>query len=384
MPQSLCLCTECRLITGGPAVAYIDVPASTRKTLEEAHAKFSSDSSQARLEFEGSVVSFDKLKGYSTSPGVTRFFCTKCGSHFLCHVTHPAVPDNGDPEWVVATGVLDRLEGLIDWKGCYWVGDTLDGGIAQWLPRFPADNGGQWKPMSRYIAEVESSLSWEPPPQTVVSKSTDASDPDPSGHHGSDTLKASCLCKSIRFTITRPTKASTQAFSPYPDLMIPYHSGPPTENTARETWFLRANNTKYLAGLCTCPTCRYGLGMPIQAWAFVPRCNILMEDGSELDFAGRRSGAGSNSRSNGAGLVQFSGTEDTYREFCGTCGANIFWHCGWRPDIIDVSAGILDPALGARCESWLEWWHRRVSFREIGNDVRLADALEAGLKEDAL
>ncbi|CAJ2503617.1 Uu.00g110110.m01.CDS01 [Anthostomella pinea] len=42
------------------------------------------------------------------------------------------------------------------------------------------------------------------------------------------------------------------------------------------------------------------------------------------------------------------------REFCDRCGATVFWHDGDRPELIDVSVGLLDAAEGARAESWLE------------------------------
>ncbi|KAH8819449.1 Mss4-like protein [Xylogone sp. PMI_703] len=369
MPQLLCLCTTCRLITGGPAVAYIDVPPSTAKTLDGFYSQHISnskpDSSQSDAD---TAVRFEELKPYDTSPGVTRYFCTTCGSHVLCRVAEPAISEGQPVEWVVATGIVDRLEDVVDWKGTYWVGDTLDGGIAPWLSRMPTSSGDaevKWKNLERQSADKDASPPWEH--QTSLLEP----DSEPGTGNRSDTLSASCLCKSIQFTITRPNDVSSEVFSPYPDLMIPYHLSGPTKNPSKETWFLRANKTKYLAGLCTCPTCRLALGMPIQSWAFVPRCNILLSDGSALDFEKMRPD----------GLTRFSSTEDTYREFCGKCGATVFWHCGWRPGIIDVSTGLLDPSKGARCESWLEWWSGRVSFREIGNDGRLADALEAGLKD---
>ncbi|RFU29258.1 hypothetical protein B7463_g7099, partial [Scytalidium lignicola] len=372
MPQLLCLCTTCRLISGGPAVAYIDVPSSTGKTLEESYLKFVSNSSQSQFESEkpsaDTTVSFKTLKGYDTSPGVTRYFCTKCGCHIFCRVSQPAIPEAQPSEWVVATGVVNHLEDVVDWKGFYWVDDTLDGGIGLWLPQIPTSSSDgtevQWKNMERQSADKDSSPPWEPHPSLPKAEPEQGNEPD--------TLSASCLCKSIRLTITRPNAASIQAFSPYPDLIIPYHTSSPPENPSKDAWFLRANKTKYLAGLCTCPTCRHALGMPIQSWAFIPRCNILMEDGSALNLDKfHRDGK----------LVQFSSTEDTCREFCAKCGASVFWHCGWRSDVMDVSTGLLDPAKGARCESWLEWWNGRVSFKEIGNDGRLADGLEAGLRE---
>lgn len=69
------------------------------------------------------------------------------------------------------------------------------------------------------------------------------------------------------------------------------------------------------------------------------------------------------------------------REFCGKCGANIFWHCEERPELIDVSVGVLDPNEGARVEGWLDWWTGRVSFEEGAVSRCLVGSLERGLKE---
>jgi hypothetical protein len=63
-------------------------------------------------------------------------------------------------------------------------------------------------------------------------------------------------------------------------------------------------------------------------------------------------------------LHSFASSEGVLREFCGVCGATVFWHDAYRPDVIDVSVGLLDAAEGARAERWLEWWTDRVSFSE--------------------
>jgi hypothetical protein len=52
------------------------------------------------------------------------------------------------------------------------------------------------------------------------------------------------------------------------------------------------------------------------------------------------------------------------REFCSRCGATVFWHDKFRPELIDVSVGLLRAAEGSRAGSWLEWWTGRVSFLE--------------------
>jgi hypothetical protein len=182
-----------------------------------------------------------------------------------------------------------------------------------------------------------------------------------------DRLKAQCHCGGVKFYITRPNEESKKAQSPFPDLMVPFHTGASPANPEHETWFLRSNGTKYLAGTCTCTSCRVSMGFEIQTWAFIPKCNIFQENGQGLDFE-----MGT--------MRRYGSSEGVSREFCGTCGSTVFWHCEERPELIDVSVGLLDPAEGARVESWLDWWTQRVSFEEMAVSRRLVESLEAGLK----
>jgi hypothetical protein len=101
-------------------------------------------------------------------------------------------------------------------------------------------------------------------------------------------------------------------------------------------------------------------------WAFVPQCNIFKDDGQSFDFQ-----VGT--------LKSYESSKGVLREFCGVCGATAFWHCDWRPDLVDVSVGLLDLEEGARAEDWLVWWKGRVSFRELSNSGDLVAALEGGL-----
>jgi hypothetical protein len=62
----------------------------------------------------------------------------------------------------------------------------------------------------------------------------------------------------------------------------------------------------------------------------------------------------------------------------------------FRPDLIDVSAGLFRAEEGARAEHWLEWWTERVSFSEEAGKGRtggarawgegVITALEGGMK----
>lgn len=185
---------------------------------------------------------------------------------------------------------------------------------------------------------------------------------------GEERLKASCACGGVRFYITRPNEESQKASSPYSDLIIPFHTGASSANPENEPWWLRDNNTKYMAGTCMCRSCRVASGFEIQTWAFVPKCNVFQDDGRPVDY-------------NMGTMKTYPSTEDVWREFCAVCGATVFWRCGWRPTVVDISIGLFNPEEGARVEAWLDWWTERVSFEEMAINRTLVRRLEEGLRK---
>jgi hypothetical protein len=125
--------------------------------------------------------------------------------------------------------------------------------------------------------------------------------------------------------------------------------------------------------------------LEIQTWTFIPRTNIVFhvsgEDGTPttavLDFGSLPEGT----------LASYESSPGVVREFCGRCGAAVFWHDKWRPDVIDVSTGLFRAPEGARAQNWVEWWTDRVSFSEdaerdrVGGVARRARALVTGLED---
>jgi hypothetical protein len=220
------------------------------------------------------------------------------------------------------------------------------------------DKDGAERPLKRWVGQDnETPVADEVFPQFSPVKTSVIADAK---------LTAACNCGGVRFYITRPNEASKAAVSPYSDLIHPFYEKK-EENPNNETWWLRGNNTKYLAGLCACPSCRLNSGYEVQPWAFVPKCNIFKEDGTPLDF-------------NMGTRKRYLSSEGVMREFCAVCGATVFWHNDGRPSLIDVSVGLLDPEQGARAESWLEWWTERISFSEMAVSTSLVASLERGLK----
>ncbi|KAF7590935.1 hypothetical protein BBP40_002241 [Aspergillus hancockii] len=291
------------------------------------------------------------------------FFCSICGSHLLRER-----PFETGAIWEVATGVLNKIDGVAHIARHTHVADTTDGGLTNWIQNF---NNTTLPKHSGSVVSDGNSMSAAP-----LGKSENGLT-DTSGY-----LQGSCHCGRVRLHVTRPNDESREARSPFPDVMIPEHThDPQVPNPNNEPWWLQANGTKYLAGTCACRSCRLGSGFEIQPWAFVPRCNIFIAtvqagNGNTstwswevLDFAHRPAGSAMRSFNSSPG--------GTYREFCGTCGATIFWHNDeWRPAVIDISVGIFQSNEGALATDWLEWWTGRVSYEEEPEKDRPSRSLD--------
>ena len=358
----------------------------------------------------------DGLVRYTSSGepnGEQRWFCGTCG----CHVFRRRLNslDGEQEEWEVATGTVEGEDALsvegkdaVQFKQHVNVKDTLDGGLAVFMRD-----------------DMENDFT---PGPSVISESSTGEEP---------TLPFACHCGLVRFAITRPDESSVIPTSGFADLLIPYHTqDPKIKNPDDEKWWLRpaapspfttaseekgtaASKRRFLAGTCTCRSCRLASGFEIQSWAFVPASNILfslpsLSDPMPLDFPALASYGV---------LKSYASSPGVLREFCPGCGATVFWHDAFRPLLIDVSLGLLrpgptpagkagfgvdvtpgsgevsgvvkggGPAVGSRAEAWLDWHRDRVSFSEevgrgrdaapqaLGRAEMLIRSLERGLRE---
>ena len=281
------------------------------------------------------------LKPYHVSNEEIRYFCDTCGAHLLVHSGSPR-------QYRVASGAIEHSGNVIKVMGHEKVAETIDGGL--------------------YGILTDSAVFKQRPKagrDKSASEETSIGESDSSGKR-QHKLKGRCHCGGVEFVITPPTSESSLPSSPWPDLLVPYHSSSP-RNDEDVKWWVRCGGAKYLAGLCACQSCRLGAGFPIQSWAFVPKKNIEKADGKMLDFQ-----MGS--------LKQFESSPGVYREFCDQCGATVFWHCEERPELIDVSVGLLRAEDGALAREWLDWHTGRVSFAEEAQDSDLVGALEASMR----
>ena len=320
---SLCHCNICRRQTGLLAALYVTLP----------------DNHQA-FNVHGTTTI------YAASEGVLRHFCSTCGSNVL-------VDDQKTKEILICSGAITssgietRLEHNI------FVTDTKDGGMSTWLPLLQG-----WEGFSKESKPVDCGRRLPENSEEDVSATSLA-------------LPVYCQCRKIHFTITRPNEESSNLHGPYSDLLAPYVSDNPriAENQDDVKWWLRRQGSRYLAGICACNSCRLNSGFDIQAWAFIPKVNLFDSRGDPLDIEIMQ------------GLTEHKSSEGVHRHFCSQCGATVFWRGDARPDLIDVSVGLLGAEEGARAESWLSWWTNRISFEELAPNKTLIGSLKDGLEK---
>lgn len=325
-----------------------------------------------------------------------RFFCGVCGCHVFQKFTASDASASlaqtmGDTQlptelFAVATGVI--IESASEKErvpfGSAPVDDTGDGGLGPYLP-VAEMKGRTHKP------QIEA-------PETP-----------------NNPVPAACGCGNVKLLIQHPGYFSGMEvelpYSPYPDLLFPFKTTPKDklDNPSDEKWYLRKRGKKlgYLAGTCACKSCRLSAGYEIQSWAFIPRLaieisvasvsvanskstnlhakNEAQDDKSyiPLDFGVLRQLPPLRNP-----LRSYESSRGVFREFCHVCGATVFWHSNVRPDLIDVSVGLLQAREGARAESLLEWWLERCSFAEDAGLDRegwvkdWAESLIRGLEEE--
>lgn len=320
LPMVLCHCNTCRHTTGLLSASDIFIPPG---------------SSRFQLKGEGICT-------YNASSHLARYFCGHCGTFIYDE-------NSTTGRLGICTGALEKTDGLVELVEHIFVGDTIDGGLSDWLP-----DAVQWEERANKSVQIK---------ERRKARADDARETPGQNAH----LRAYCNCGGVKFYITQPDQSSKSLSSPWSDNLVPYHSGA-SENPKDVEWWLRANGAKYLAGTCACNSCRLGSGYDIQPWAFIPKANIFQIDGTGLDF-----GAGT--------LKRYESSQGTYRDFCSHCGATVFWSSEARPELINVSVGLLDAESGVRAEEWLEWCTERVSFQEIALNRGFISQLSEGLRK---
>ena len=346
-PSEICHCNPCRLTSGSLGSSFVTI---TNKSLPH----------------------LDKCTAYKSSPPVTRYFCSTCGTHLF-------VDGWGDPDaWRVNAGCVEREASQqpntaatkpdilsIQYHG--FVSDTVDGGIAPWLPEIDG----------RHIPSYDS-YGDNPETRTEIDPLTLPSKNDEGKRGVEEKLLAQCYCGGVAFDILRSQRPVT-----------------------KENWWLRKGDhgTKFRAAFCVCRSCRLALGQPLMPWTYVETASLRNSStgapiGESVASAAEKGLLGT--------LKLYQSTPGVWHDFCGKCGASVFYRSEGRTrdlggaEVVDVAVGILRPGgavgvdetngvgAGVRCEGWLQWELDRVSFREDGLETEMIEALlKNGLKADS-
>lgn len=257
--------------------------------------------------------------------------------------------------WGISTGILDKTGDLLE-RVQIWIDDTGDGGLSF----FVTENNGK---------EVKSWL-----------RSSDENQPDPERYKGpveeqqiaeykkraketalktmqeGDKLRAKCHCGGVEFYLTRPDEND-----PAPDPKRPQNNG--------GRWWVNEGGLKYVADACPCWSCRVCSGYELNTWVYVPTVNIFWKDGKQIEY-------------NEGTLKSYWSTEGAVvRDFCGTCGAKVFYRAPERrkaTGVVDVAAGLFEG--DSRCEGWLKWVPDP-SYQDDALDLGLCGSLNEGMKK---
>ncbi|KIW35634.1 uncharacterized protein PV07_02319 [Cladophialophora immunda] len=317
MDSDLCHCSDCRYVTGALYLSSPQLPEAPPQDVVERGVHY--DSSGTRR----------------------RWFCGKCGSHMFVQET-----GGEGRRWWVMGGVLEQSGSDSGPKNTtrathhIFVTDTGDGALAAKMIKLGKRKIECWEKRpytSRQVNELELRE------MSLLAQRAPGAE--------NDSLEAKCHCGGVNVRITRPD---------FESLNLPQRYIPEQKN-------------KYVAGLCACRSCRLAIGVSFQPWVFIPPANIFLADtGTTVKFGAEGDQEGSNGATT---LRHIWSSTDTCRSFCGRCGATVFYWHNKRPEVVDVSVGVLRSQDGAMAKSWLSWRKEGPSWKEDCIDEEILKAI---------
>ncbi|SMR48287.1 unnamed protein product [Zymoseptoria tritici ST99CH_1E4] len=333
----MCHCTTCRHVSGALATTPAFLPSS----------------------FEPSQPMLEKLSTFKPTQRGTVYFCPTCGAQAMGRYRISGEDEESKFLWIIATGSLEQLDGIVEFGAHMQIRDTIDGGLATFLPSVDGKTLARWP--ANYHEGEQLPFDWTGAEQGAV--------PEPSSK---DMLHGSCKCKGTQFYIARPSTRSALTEKYWP-------STPPNDCSESElppkseTHWLQDNRTKFLCSLCVCNSCRLALGMEVTSWAFVPPCDIFLDAEGKTPVP----------HSMEFGTVKhYTSSLGIHRYFCGDCGATLFYNADDRRHYTDIAMGLFDAPGGARAESWFSWRPTGVDYAEDaeGRAESLARSIQAGFE----
>ncbi|KAF4442445.1 hypothetical protein F53441_11731 [Fusarium austroafricanum] len=297
----MCHCTSCRNLTGAMYTSGIVWPGLSDEIINSG------------------------LKTYVFTSAINLLFCGACSSPMFATKNYP----DKSPYITVRTGVLNNnVKDLIKFTDQIFVGDTEDGGVSPWLQHVNQDGEKPrlWKGRDQISEELNED--WSAGKEISPTESARRND-----------IPIQCRCKGIDFMF-RPSNADFSSDS------VPFYIDPTSH--------------KHFATLDPCRSCRLSVGTDIMSWTFAllkqidfastsdtpfPRDTLELKEA--VDKADRDARFGT--------LAIYRSSPDVQRYFCSHCSATVFYTVDDRPDVIDVSVGLLHSPEGSRAEGILAW-----------------------------
>lgn len=227
--------------------------------------------------------------------------------------------------------LVDAEEAVWDFKSHFFLADTQDGGISNYISEINGKKLRLWKERSVKGTQFTEFGDW-----TLGRRAKSASGTTAKSTRSSR-LRASCHCGGMTFWLTRPE--GLESF--------------PREDPS----LLPKDTTKFFAVHDVCTSCRLISSSAFIPWIFVPRSLLSASHGSPWpsdDILGT--------------AKVYQSSEKIKRTFCGTCGATASLMYSERPDFLDIAAGLLvvgdaeDEASGVRAEEWVEWRTSKIAW----------------------
>jgi hypothetical protein len=274
-------------------------------------------------------VDISKLKTYHFAENSDVHFCGTCSTpmFFVC-------PDTEDHPLSIFTGTLDDSpENLITVLHHIHVGDTKDGGASVWLRKPNADGSEAKRFFGRSEGDTVDPVPFDWPTTKMLS----------GRYHSSKdySLPIRCKCEGVN--------------------LIWYGAEDVSDPPRQLSMFTDPTTLKNLAGFCACDSCRRPTGVDVWTWAFAELGNITLPTSTQADrhplakdIDELKAHVDAKDPSVGS-LTYYTSSPGTYRYFCGTCSACIFYTTERRPHIVDVAIGVLRASDGARAENFLSW-----------------------------
>lgn len=312
LPAPICHCWSCRHVTGALYTADVRWPEPSTN------------------------VDVSKLKSFAFTPRANLLFCPTCSTPMFWQLT----AEPGCPLGALTGSLVNEEICPIRFTEQSFVGDTTDGGASVWLKRANADG----YECSRFKGEADDCVPEDALPRDWPTTDTLVGFEKRTG----DSVAIRCKCRGVDLVLRRGD------YSGLAKEQLPWNVDPDTH--------------KLSAIFCGCDSCRLQGGLDIWYWTYFDMKHLSATQGDaayprskhELkEFIDRKDPVIGSlayyASATRAGVLRF---------FCSTCSATVFFGEDERPELLDVSVGLLDAPDGARAEGFLSWSFGQIEFKE--------------------